>query len=260
MTAIVNEELHQKYEQQGYLVFPDVLDADLMQEAKAHVDWLIAKNPHLRPEQLHTDLIYNDPFWLRLVSDERLLDIAQAFIGPDIALFASHYICKPAFNGKPVLWHQDGSYWPLDPMKVITLWLAVDDSTVDNGCLRVIPGTQHLHLQEMKGSFEVENVLGSEIEKKYVDETKAVDLVLKSGSVSIHHPNIIHGSKANLSPHRRCGVTIRYIPTSTKVLMEQRKIFLMRGNKGEVQNHYAELPKFDANEHMSFRGSENFGK
>ncbi|MCD9023543.1 phytanoyl-CoA dioxygenase family protein [Cohnella silvisoli] len=250
-----------QYEKDGYLVFPDILDADLMNEAKEHVQWLIDKNPDLRPEALHTNLIHNDPFWLRLVSDDRLLDIAESFIGPDIALFASHYICKPAFNGRPVLWHQDGSYWPLDPMNVVTLWLAVDDSTVENGCLRVIPGTHKLQLQEMQASFEMENVLGSEIEKKYVDESKAVDIVLKSGSVSIHHPNIIHGSKENLSPHRRCGLTIRYIPTSTIVTKESlNKIHLMRGNIVKHENIYLPLPAFDATVHMSFKGCESFGK
>lgn len=145
-------------------------------------------------------------------------------------------------------------------MNVITLWLAVDDSTIENGCLRVIPETHRLQLQEMKGSFEVENVLSSEIEKKFVDESKAVDLVLKSGSVSIHHPNIIHGSKENLSPNRRCGLTIRYIPSSTRVLNDSHAIFHLRGQKGDVPNNYAPLPKFDSSRHMNFRGSENFGE
>lgn len=265
MTGAVSSRIVEQYEKDGYLIFPDVLDEDLMQEAKEHVDWLIRKNPGLRPENLHTNLLHDDPFWLRLVSDDRLLDIAEAFVGPDIALFASHYICKPAFSGQPVLWHQDGSYWPLDPMKVVTLWLAVDDSTTENGCLRVIPGTHKLQLQEMKGNFDVDNVLGSEIEKKYVDESKAVDIVLKSGSVSIHHPNIIHGSKANRSEHRRCGLTIRYIPTGTRVMTENPKteghrIFLMRGEQGNVPNPYLPLPKFEAARHMNFRGSENFGR
>lgn len=265
MSHAISPQIVEQYEKDGYLMFPDVLDAGLMQEAKEHVDWLINKNPDLRPENLHTNLIHDDPFWLRLVSDDRLLDIAQAFVGPDIALFASHYICKPAYNGQPVLWHQDGSYWPLEPMKVITLWLAVDDSTTENGCMRVIPGTHKLQLQEMKGSFEVENVLGSEIEKEFVDESKAVDLVLKSGGVSIHHPNIIHGSKANLSPHRRCGLTIRYISTGTRVMTENpktkgHKIFLMRGNQGDVANPYLPFPAFDASRHMSFRGCEQFGR
>ena len=69
----------------------------------------------------------DDPFWLRVVSDDRLLDIAELFVGPNIALFNSSYFCKRASHGSPVLWHQDRSYWPIDS-DVVTLWLAVDDS------------------------------------------------------------------------------------------------------------------------------------
>ena len=74
------------------------------------------------------------------------------FVGPNIALFASHYLCKPAVRGPPVLWHQDGSYWPLEPMEVVTLWLAVDDSLPENGCMRVIPGTHSSGLQQLRAA------------------------------------------------------------------------------------------------------------
>jgi len=190
-----------------------VLDAELVAEASWHVDWRMARNPDLRPEHLGHKLLGSDPFWLRLVSDPRLLDIAELFIGPDFALFASHYISKPAGDGQPVLWHQDGSYWPLEPMKVVSLWLAVDDSNPENGCMRVVPGTQHMDLQALEERTDVANILRSGIDESVVDESKAVDVVLKAGDVSVHHPSIIHGSNANRSPRRRCGLTIRYIPT-----------------------------------------------
>src|SRR3954452_1836358 len=85
-------------------------------------------------------------FYGPLVADHRLLDIASQFVGPDIALFASAYLCKPPGDGQPVLWHQDGSYWPLDPMEVVSLWLAIDDSVPENGCMRVIPGSHKTSL------------------------------------------------------------------------------------------------------------------
>ena len=191
------DDVLQRFKREGYTIFRNVLDAGLVQEASRHLDWLQEKNPELRPEQFHHPLVADDPFWVRLVSDERLVDIAEIFVGPDIALFASHYICKPPSDGHPVLWHQDGSYWPLEPMKVVTLWLAVDDSTPENGCMRVIPGTHTLDLQEMKPRTDIPNVLSSGIDPELVDESRAVDFVLKAGDVSVHHPNIIHGSNAN---------------------------------------------------------------
>ena len=175
--------------------------------------------PTLRPEQLGHWLVADDPFWVRLVSDPRLLDIAQAYVGPDIALFASHYICKPPRSGQPVLWHQDAAFWPLEPMDVVTLWLAVDHSTPENGGLRVIPGSHRRELHELRVNTAVESVLGSESAID-VDESQAVDVVLAPGDVEVHHPRILHASSANTSARRRCGLTIRYIPTSTRITSE----------------------------------------
>ncbi len=249
----------EQYMRDGYVLFPDVLDANLIGEAQEHIAWLQAKHPDLRPEQLGHTLVPNDPFWVRLVSDERLLDIAEKFIGPDIALFASHYISKPPFDGQPVLWHQDGSYWPLDPMEVVTLWLAVDDSLPENGCMRVIPGTHTSELHEMKPNQSVANVLGSGMDADLVDESKAVDFTLKAGGVSVHHPNIIHGSEANNSPLRRCGLTIRYIPTSTRITRVNAGCpFLLRGEAIPGVNAYLPRPRYVEGEHMPFQGSENW--
>jgi ectoine hydroxylase-related dioxygenase (phytanoyl-CoA dioxygenase family) len=242
------------FERFGYAVFPDVLDNDLIEEASGHVAWLLEQNPGLRPEQLHHNLVRDDPFWLRLVGDDRLLDIAEIFIGPNIALFASHYICKMPFEGQPVLWHQDGSYWPLDPMEVVTLWLAIDDSLPENGCMRVIPGTQNNRLVEHVSRTDVANVLSSEIPAENVDESKAVDIVLKKGSVSVHNPQIIHGSNANTSPLRRCGLTIRYIPTTTRITVPDAGCpFLLRGEAVSGVNEYLERPAFVGGRHYPFR-------
>src|SRR5205807_1090782 len=151
-----------------------------------------------RGEDVCHDVGASCPFGVRLVRDDGLLDIAETFVGPDIALFASHYISKPPFSGQPVLWHQDGAYWPLEPMKVVTLWLAVDESTPENGCMRVIPGTHRGKLHSIRTNTEVQSVLGSESDVE-VDETDAVDLVLAPGDVEVHHPGIMHGSNANTS-------------------------------------------------------------
>jgi ectoine hydroxylase-related dioxygenase (phytanoyl-CoA dioxygenase family) len=251
----------EQYDQEGYAIFRNVLDADLIQETSNHIDWLLAKNPGLRPEQLHHNLVQNDPFWVRLVSDDRLLDIAEQFVGPNIALFASHYISKPPYDGQAVLWHQDGSYWPLEPMEVVTLWLAIDDSVPENGCMRVIPGTQHSRLlrrDELIERTDVENVLLSGMDPALVDESQAVDVILKAGDVSVHHPSIIHGSNANTSPMRRAGLTIRYIPTSTRIIGDEKwpSVFLLRGQAVPGVNEYLPFPKYVEGEHMPFRGSE----
>src|ERR1700687_694676 len=105
-------------------------------------------------------------------------------------------------------------------MNVVSLWLAADHATPENGCMQLISGTHRQKLERLIRRADVENVLGSSMDEALVDETKAANIVLRSGDASFHHPNIIHGSRPNLSDQRRCGLTIRYIPTSSKVVLE----------------------------------------
>jgi phytanoyl-CoA hydroxylase len=249
-------EAKQHFDREGYAIFRQVIDAGLLQEINSHLDWLQAKYPHLRPENYNHELVRTDPFWVHLISNERLLDVAQLFIGPDIALFASHYISKPPFDGQTVLWHQNGSYWPLEPMQVVTLWLAIDNSNPENGGMRVIPRTHKTDLQELEVRTDVPNVLESAIKEGIVDESKAVDIILKPGDISVHHPNIIHGSNANTSSHRRAGLTIRYIPTTTRIVTKKiwPSAFYLRGKAHPEINQYNPVPDFVEGVHMPFRG------
>ena len=245
-----------KFRDDGYVIFRQVIGHDLIREASDHVDWLQRRHPDLRGEELSHELVARDPFWVRLVADDRLLDIAALFVGPDIALFASHYIAKPPFSGRPVLWHQDGAFWPLEPMNVVTLWLAVDESTQENGCLRVIPRSHADQLHDLRRRADVDNVLGAEAAID-VDESAAVDLIMAPGDVEVHHPNIVHGSNANTSPRRRCGLTIRYIPTSTRIVTPDPpypSALLLRGEPGV--NSYQPHPRFVPGQHFDFAGAQ----
>jgi ectoine hydroxylase-related dioxygenase (phytanoyl-CoA dioxygenase family) len=254
----VPDVVRARYRTDGYYIFRNVLDADLIAEASDHVDWLQAKYPDRRPEDLSHELVAQDPFWVRLISDDRLLDVAEIFLGPNIALFASHYICKPPFSDRPVLWHQDGAGWPLEPMDVITLWLAVDESTTENGCLRIIPGSQGQQFHALRQRPDIDNVLGAESIAD-IDESSAVDLVLQPGDVEVHHPNILHASDGNTSPQRRCGLTIRYIPTSTRIVTDDEPFvsaFLLRGEPGV--NRYQTFPRHVSGRDFAFRGCEEW--
>ena len=251
-------ELLRAYDDNGYVIVRNVIDANLAAEACDHVQWLLKQNPGLRPEDLHHNLAINDPFWHRLISDDRLVDLAEVFIGPNVALFATHYIAKPAKTGRVVLWHQDGSYWPLEPMEVTTLWLACSSSTKENGCMRVIPGTQNLDLQQMVENKGVDSVLGSEIDASFVDDSNAVDFELAPGDVSIHNPKIVHGSNANTSDTWRVGLTIRYMPTSTRITREGAGCpWLLRGEAVPGVNDYLPIPDYVEDKHFPFKGARN---
>ncbi len=237
-----DNDIVEQYQRNGYVIVPNVLDEAIIEQSREHIQYLQRQHPKLRAEQLATGIVPMDEFWLRLVSEPRLLAIAEQFIGPDIALFAAHYIAKPPRTGLPVLWHQDGSYWPLEPMKVITLWLALDDTGPENGCMRVIPGTQGdtiVNQRDMKQTASDENVLNSSMDLSAIDASQTRDLILRAGDVSIHNSNIVHGSEANKSERWRRGLTIRYIPTTTRITDPNHSLpFLLKGQAINGINHY----------------------
>ena len=254
------ETLKQDYDSSGYAIIRDVIEPELVSEVESHVHWLSKKYPETRPEAFHHDLLVHDPFIHHLLDNKKLLDLVAAIIGPDIALFGVHYIAKKPFDGKPVGWHQDGSYWPLEPMEVVSVWLAGTDSTFENACMRVIPGTQNKKMvkpSEMMNLDTEEYVLDLAIDPKQIDDSDAVDIELRAGDISIHNPSIVHGSNSNASDKWRMGLTLRYIPTSTYVNREGWDCILLRGKpKIGIKNTYAKKPAFDSDEHMPFTGQE----
>lgn len=163
---------------------------------------------------------------------------------------------------RPQLWHQDGSYWPLRPMDVVTLWVAVDRSDRSNGCLRVVKGSHTSDLRELadaKGGDAPLNVLGSATHADAdINPDDVVDLVLEPGDVSIHHPNIVHASEANTSDTRRCGLTIRYIAPTTACTDPEQPVMLMRGPEVEGVNSYRSWPRYRPGYDMPFRDCEEW--
>jgi ectoine hydroxylase-related dioxygenase (phytanoyl-CoA dioxygenase family) len=147
-------------------------------------------------------------------------------------------------------------------MDVVSLWVAGTSSTVKNGCMRVIPGTQNKRLLKTSEMMQVdteEYALDLAIHPDQIDDSEAVDIEMEAGDVSVHNPFIIHGSNANLSDQWRMGLTLRYIPTTTYVNREHWECILLRGNAvEEIKNNYAHQPVFDDNEHMPFNGCEYY--
>ena len=153
--------------------------------------------------------------WLdALVRDARIVDAVESLLGPNLWCWGSQFFAKPAGDAAYVSWHQDATYWGLSSPDVVTAWVAFTPSTVESGCMRVVPGTQHAQVPH-KDTFAETNLLsrGQEIEVE-VDENDAVDVILAPGEMSLHHVLICHGSKPNRANHRRVGFAIRYIAAS----------------------------------------------
>ena len=153
--------------------------------------------------------------WLNeLIRHPRILDAVESIVGPDILCWGSSFFIKEPRNPAYISWHQDSTYWGLEPPDIVTAWVAFSDSDAANGAMRVIPGS-HLHDQAPhRDTFAPDNLLsrGQEIAVD-VDARDAAMLELAAGEMSLHHVRLIHGSDPNPSDRRRIGFAIRYIPT-----------------------------------------------
>lgn len=167
------------------------------------------------------------PWVYEIVSDSGLLDSVEEIIGPDILVWDSSWFVKFPHDSSFISWHQDGAYWGLHPPKVTTAWVALAASIPENGCLQIMPGSHKTSLPQID-TYAPDNALsrGQEIAIA-VDETKAVNIVLGPGEMSLHHIGVAHGSKANNSDSPRIGLAIRYIAAEVVQNGIERQIALL---------------------------------
>ncbi len=213
----LSEAAVRQYREQGYYAPVRVMpkgDAAQLRHALESYE-AEAGGPLAGPLRHKSHLLFT---WLAdLVRHPAILDAVEDVIGPNILCWGSSFFIKEPRNPGFVSWHQDSTYWGLDPADVITAWVAFSDSTAENGAMRVIPTTHLMDQIPHRDTFRAENLLsrGQEIEVD-VDERQAVMLELQAGEMSLHHVRLIHGSDPNPSGARRIGFAIRYIPTTVR--------------------------------------------
>lgn len=176
-----------------------------------------------------------------LIRHPGILDAVETIIGPDILCWGSSFFIKNAEDASYVSWHQDSTYWGLEPPDIVTAWVALSDSIEENGAMRVVPGTHKLDQVAHRDTFAADNLLsrGQEIAVE-VDPAQAVALELQPGEMSLHHVRLIHGSEPNPSGRRRIGFAIRYLPTYVRqVVGKTDSATLVRG----VDQHGNFLPE-----------------
>ncbi len=261
MPLSAREKSH--YQTNGYVVPDFQLPADQVASLRDTVDSLIASNPDVRPEQLvnahiakpTAEGVQGAAELLELAKHPQILDLVESAIGPDIILWGCQLFCKPAGDGMEVPWHQDGQYWPIRPLATCTVWIAIDDSLVSNGCLRVLPGS---HCDETLYSHYTDDrerlTLKQAIEPQHLDEDKFADIELQAGQMSLHDVYLVHGSNVNTSVNRRAGLAIRYMPASSvferdiiqpsdksgyKIDFSKRPLWLLRGEDRSGRNNFS---------------------
>lgn len=240
---MLSQDQVDRYHDDGYVIPDFRLDAGKLERIKALHGALLERHPEFR--DYCSALLDFEPAFREFAEDPAILDMVAQVIGPDIALWNMSFFAKPAKGGKRTPWHQDGEYWPIQPLATCTVWLAVDAATPENGCLKFIRGSHKDQRLKAHSRTEATDVtLNQELDPSTYDAAEAVDLVLEAGQISLHDVYLLHGSDANHSDKPRRGMTMRFMPTTslfdrelakrkadTQKIRDQsrQKVFLMRG-------------------------------
>ena len=247
-----DQEISQ-YRENGFVIPDFRLSEETLAENRGHHDRLVTRHPEFAdycPNVLAFDLSF-----LNYARIPAIVDMVEQLIGPDLALWNSSFFAKPALNGRRTPWHQDGEYWPIRPVATCTVWLAIDPSTRENGCLQVLRGSHKdrtLHHHNTSTATDV--TLNLELAADQIDEAKVVDLELEAGQMSLHDVFLFHGSEANRSSQPRRGMTLRYMPTTSvfnrdlakqqaidlglPIDHSERTLFLLRGTDQSGGNDF----------------------
>ena len=174
----------------------------------------------------------------KLVHHPKILDAVEDVIGPDILCYHATLWIKPPQSNSFVRWHQDGTYFFLEPAVHVTAWVALTIADDDAGCMQVIPSSHKNEFLEHNDDSNPDNLIprgqGLAIN---VNTEHAVSMPLQAGQMSLHHTKLFHASFNNKRDTRRIGFGISYIPTSTKDIGKTKAhALLVRGK--DNYNHF----------------------
>ena len=205
------------YNSEGFVKPFDVFDASQIAEIRTYLNGLMADKGEDGAYGINCYQARLAGLW-DIATNPAILDLVEDIVGPNIVCWASAILSKKPQDPKKVPWHQDASFWKLSPARTVTVWLAIDDVDEQNSAMMFIPGTHKMGDIPVQGTgadavFHQETA-GAETLGKPVFDT------LKAGQASLHADMLVHGSLANVSDRRRCGLTLRYCPPEVRIVDE----------------------------------------
>jgi non-heme Fe2+,alpha-ketoglutarate-dependent halogenase len=217
MTKLLTPEQAAAYERDGFVFPVPVLDASEVAGMRGELEaWERARGATIDfPEKSKSYLLFD---WAdQLVHHPKILDAVEDLIGPDILVYHSTLFLKEARTPAFVRWHQDSTYFYLEPHEHVTAWVALSNASVEAGCMRVLPGSQRWGAFDHDDKPEPLNMIrrGQGISGRFDDATGSL-MPVRAGEMSLHHTDLVHASGANDSDDRRIGYAISYIPAHVR--------------------------------------------
>ncbi|HIC03433.1 TPA: phytanoyl-CoA dioxygenase family protein [Candidatus Poribacteria bacterium] len=240
----LNRKQIQCYNNKGYIFPIEVFSETEISIHRKYFNWIIETEiQNERGGYSINGWHCHDPHIYDLIVDNRILDYVGDLLGENIICWGTHYFCKLPGDSKQISFHQDASYWPLTPSKTVTVWLAIDDTDIENSAMKLIPKS-HLYgqINYQHSTPEEQNVLNQTVDSPENYGGSPVYVELKSGQISLHSDLILHGSDPNLSNRRRCGLTMRFAPPEVKTYHGwNRNAVICRGT--DSTNHWINNPR-----------------
>ncbi len=231
MSASLSEAQVEQYRRDGFLAPLPGLTAAEAARLRAMVEDFGRRNNVHEPIVLRNKAHLKMPSLMPVIRDDRVLDVVEGILGPDILCWGSSLFIKEPGAPEYVAWHQDSYYWDMTPDDVCVVWIALIESNEENGAMRVVPGSHKWkpapHRASPDGSgnmlFTYEEIAVD------IDESQSVACVLKPGEMSVHHMSIVHGSPPNRSADRRMGYSITYLAPHVRHGGKRNSAMLVRG-------------------------------
>ena len=274
MSNLSLEQIKQ-YKEDGYIAPIDVLSKDEAEEVRNEIEYIEKKWPD-ELEGLGRNYAHLiSPVLDKVSHNSKILDAVESIIGKDILVCGTTLFIKNPDKKGFVSFHQDAKYIGLEPHNWVTGWVAISDSHEENGCMRMLKGSHKEDLKFHNQKFDENNLLtrGQTVENVTISETTPV--ILKAGQLSLHHPQIVHGSGLNKSNDRRIGFAIQsYIGTNVDEVLGKIYVQQARGSDTFKYHEHVRRPmelmnendiktRKKANEELSkifYSGSKKIGK
>ena len=215
-TVTLSAEQIKSYQTNGFIVVEDLFspeEVEVLREAEGSPAIQSAlEEGGIKHQTVHLlELTTRHRAFLDLARDPRIVGRIQPLIGEDIQLQHSKLATKPAARGMGAFgWHQDIMYYPHTNTSLLSVFVYLDDATIENGCMSMVAGSHQLgplsHLDD-RGVF-----VGACRESSLWENNpgKVIPIQPRAGSISIHHCLTLHGSPVNQSGKPRRGVVFSY--------------------------------------------------
>ena len=242
MTGLTRDQL-EDYRNKGYISPVSALTSSEAKEIRDEIE-KIEKDWPGALEGINRNYIHLiSPIFNKVCLNKNILDAVESIIGKNILICGTTLFIKNPNEKEFVSFHQDARYIGLEPHNWVTVWLAVTDSSENNGCMRMLPGSHKENLKNHEQKFDENNLLtrGQTITGVPLNKTEPV--ILKAGQISLHHPLVVHGSGINKSNDRRIGFVIQsYIGTNVNQVIGKMFVQKARGEDEYKLHEYSKIP------------------